>query len=342
MSVPNDERGGQRAPRRQGFIVEAVTGAGLVVDGGPRAGRPTVLEDDPRHGAVDDRALAMLNAVIGLPWHAPAIEVLLGPLRLRACTPLVVAADDGGPLVVDGVAVPPWSAVVVDEGAVVTVGAAAGLGRTLAVRTVEGARIASPPGTTLARDTVVGITDVDDMHAPGEVVALPPIANEIASLTPGTGDDGALHLRVVPGPERERFAADVWDALLATSWTVAPTSSRQGVRLTTTMTTTTMTTTTALRPPTSELVTTGVWTGAVQVPPSGMPIVLGVDSRTTGGYARLAHVIAVDRFVLAHARPGRALRFVAVDVREARALHRAFATRFRPTTSLTPTARPTR
>jgi allophanate hydrolase subunit 2 len=61
----------------------------------------------------------------------------------------------------------------------------------------------------------------------------------------------------------------------------------------------------------------------------------GVDSGATGGYARRAHVIAIDRFLLAHARPGRARRFGAVVVDEVPALdrklhrepYRAFAAR---------------
>ena len=99
---------------------------------------------------------------------------------------------------------------------------------------------------------------------------------------------------------------------LALNW-VSPLSSRQGLRLEGP----------ALSVPPTELLTAPTWTGAVQVPPSGRPIVLGVDSRTTGGYPRLAHVIAVDRFRLGRARPGAALRFSAIDVDEARALRRA-------------------
>jgi allophanate hydrolase subunit 2 len=336
------------------LTIDSVVGAVLVVDGGPRAGRRSLRaahvhghvhehaqaqmhDDDPRHGAFDDRALAVVNAAVGLPWPARALEVLLGPLRLRAHTALVVAACDGGTLTVDGVAQPPWSPVVVDAGAVVDVGAATGLRRTLAVRGAAGGASASAPGTALSRGDVVALKEPVDVDDAGIVVAAPPSAAERAGLASDVDGDGTRRVRVVAGPERAAFVDDAWRALLSTPWTVAPTSSRQGIRLTTTTTTTT-----PLPVPPGDGVTTGVWTGAVQVPPSGMPIVLGVDSRTTGGYPRLAHVIAVDRFVLAHARPGHTLRFVAVDVAEARALHRAFATRFRPVAPTAPAARATR
>ena len=338
MSVARDAHGA--------WTIDSVVGAVLVVDGGPRAGRTSARaahghahaeDDDPRHGAFDDRALAVANAVVGLPWPAPALEVLLGPLRLRAHTPLVIAACDGGALAVDGVAHPPWSPVVVDAGAVVDIGAATGLRRTLAVRGASGAAIAAAPGTTLSRGDVVALSEPVDIDDAVTIIAAPPSVAERAALAADVDGDGTRRVRVVAGPERASFVDDAWRALLSTPWTVAPTSSRQGIRLTTTTTTTT-----PLPVPPGDGVTTGVWTGAVQVPPSGMPIVLGVDSRTTGGYPRLAHVIAVDRFVLAHARPGHTLRFVAVDVAEARALHRAFAARFRPVAPTAPAARAAR
>ena len=41
------------------------------------------------------------------------------------------------------------------------------------------------------------------------------------------------------------------------------------------------------------------------------------DRPTTGGYPKIATVISADLPVVGRRRPGRALRFVAVDVREA-------------------------
>ncbi|MDR7545323.1 MAG: urea amidolyase, partial [Armatimonadota bacterium] len=62
----------------------------------------------------------------------------------------------------------------------------------------------------------------------------------------------------------------------------------------------------------------GLLPGAVQVPAEGQPIVLLADGPTTGGYPKIAWVIAADLDRLAQAAPGAALRFEAVSVAEAR------------------------
>jgi 5-oxoprolinase (ATP-hydrolysing) subunit C len=69
--------------------------------------------------------------------------------------------------------------------------------------------------------------------------------------------------------------------------------------------------------------------GAVQVPASGQPIVLGVDAQTIGGYAKIATVIRADLPRLAHARPGTVLRFAAVTRAQALAARLALAAALR-------------
>lgn len=58
--------------------------------------------------------------------------------------------------------------------------------------------------------------------------------------------------------------------------------------------------------------------GAVQVPRSGSPIVLGPEGPTTGGYAQMAMICRVSWTVLAARRPGEAIRFQWSAVEEAR------------------------
>jgi len=70
------------------------------------------------------------------------------------------------------------------------------------------------------------------------------------------------------------------------------------------------------RPP--EMVSAGTTPGTVQLPPDGHPIVLGVDAQTTGGYPRIAHVIAADLPRLMQLRPGHRVQVVRVT-REAAA-----------------------
>ena len=49
--------------------------------------------------------------------------------------------------------------------------------------------------------------------------------------------------------------------------------------------------------------------GAVQVPPSGQPILLMADRQTTGGYPQIAVVITADLPLAGQLGPGDSVRF---------------------------------
>jgi antagonist of KipI len=53
--------------------------------------------------------------------------------------------------------------------------------------------------------------------------------------------------------------------------------------------------------------------GAIQIPPDGLPIVLGADHQTTGGYRVVGVVISADLPILGQLRPGDPVRLVATD-----------------------------
>jgi KipI family sensor histidine kinase inhibitor len=63
----------------------------------------------------------------------------------------------------------------------------------------------------------------------------------------------------------------------------------------------------------------GVVRGTVQIPPGGNPLVLGVDSGTTGGYPVACVVAQCDWPLLAQLRPGDNVAFAEITVAEARA-----------------------
>ncbi|UYQ95318.1 biotin-dependent carboxyltransferase family protein [Chitinophaga horti] len=70
-----------------------------------------------------------------------------------------------------------------------------------------------------------------------------------------------------------------------------------------------------------ELLSSGVTRGAIQLMPDGQMIILTADHQTTGGYPRIAHVIAADLPSLAQHRPMQAVRFTLVSVNDAVQLH---------------------
>lgn len=115
-------------------------------------------------------------------------------------------------------------------------------------------------------------------------------------------------VRVVLGPQDDYFTEAGVATFLSGEYTVTPQSDRMGFRM---------------DGPALEhakgynIVSDGIVGGSIQVPGSGMPIVLLADAQTTGGYPKIATVISADLPVLGRRRPGRKVRFASVTVGEA-------------------------
>jgi antagonist of KipI len=69
-----------------------------------------------------------------------------------------------------------------------------------------------------------------------------------------------------------------------------------------------------------EIITEGVSLGAVQVTPSGQPIILFVEQQTTGGYPKIANIIAADLHRIGQLRPRAEIRFQRTSLAVARSL----------------------
>jgi antagonist of KipI len=65
------------------------------------------------------------------------------------------------------------------------------------------------------------------------------------------------------------------------------------------------------------LLSEGTALGAIQLPPSGDPIIRRNDSGTSGGYAVISHVIHSDLPLLAQIPPGGSVRFESVGLVDA-------------------------
>ncbi len=127
-------------------------------------------------------------------------------------------------------------------------------------------------------------------------------------------------LRVVPGPQQERFSEAGCETFYGSVYRVSSRSDRIGVRLEGPA---------VARMAEADLEPEGLVSGAVQIPADGRPILLAVDQPTTGGYTKIATVISVDLSALAHRKPGDSVRFAAVTIEEARRLWRQREDRLR-------------
>ena len=275
----------------------------------------------PPSGPLDTAAFIAANALVGNPPDAAALEITLsGPtLRVeREC--LIAVCGATFDLWVGGLPVPMWHAVYVRAGRIITFGArCSGARAYLAISGgialppflgsqatylpggfggMEGralrARDRLPLGNPAARDVVRGAGRVwpEDRR--------PPYTQQPV-------------LRVVLGPQDDYFAAEGVATFLNSAYRLTPEADRMGARLQGPPIT--------HRGPTG-IVSDGVVTGSVQIPPDGQPIVMLADHQTTGGYPKIATVLRADLPLLAQCLLGEGaascvVRFAAVTLTEA-------------------------
>ncbi|GAB2928330.1 biotin-dependent carboxyltransferase family protein [Nonomuraea fastidiosa] len=254
----------------------------------------------PCSGAADAPALRLANRLVGNAEWLAGIELTFGGARLRFADAAWVAVT-GAPLEVraagasgvrPGMGAPFW----VPAGAELRFGLPAEGLRTyvavrggIAVEPVLGSRstdslsgLGPPPlraGTVLPVGVPDGTITVDQAPLPGP---RPPV------------------LRVVPGPRDDWFEAGALKVLCDRPYEVSQDSNRVGVRLLGAE---------LARARQGELPSEGMVTGAIQVPPSGQPIVFLADHPPTGGYPVIAVVLSADLPVAAQLRPGDRVRF---------------------------------
>ena len=298
-----------------------------VIDGGllttvQDAGRPDAAHlGVPESGAADRRSLAVANLLVGNEPDAAALEITIaGPtLVAHGDGPIALAGAELGARVVGGrrlaVGRSHWLAageqVAFDGGAVGarTYLAVPGGVDVPVVLDSRSTCLAGAFGGLAGRPILAGdriVSAIQDERECRELV-WPDLDEPIVEPSGRAGDEPVV-LRVLPGLDPGL------DSLAAAAWRVGSAADRVGVRLD--------------GEPLpdgigGETLTHGVPWGAIQVPPDGRPIALGVDHQTTGGYRVVAVVIAADRPTLGQLRPGDPVRFVATDAATAVAALRA-------------------
>ncbi|NNM73658.1 biotin-dependent carboxyltransferase family protein [Enterovirga aerilata] len=269
-------------------------------------------------GAMDRLALAHANVLVGNGPGAAGIEMTLMGGLYEAADEMVRLAVAGAPAAVSaaGRPVAPGTSVTLKPGETLSVGPAqAGVFMYLAV---AGGLAVPPELDSLSLHPRAGIGGLHGrpLRAGDELPLrdIAPAGPELA-LDPVLLDPDAP-IRVVLGPQADYFGEEAVAAFLDTSYVVSPEADRMGYRL--------------AGPPIAHLhgfniVSDGIVAGSVQVPGSGVPIVMMVDHQTTGGYPKIATVITPDLRILAQRRPGAPVRFRAIPIEEAQELARAYA-----------------
>jgi len=284
------------------------------------------------NGVLDDGAARWANLLVGNEPNAAAIEfALLGPTLVHEGPVPLLCALTGADFraTIDGVPQPPWRSFLLPPGATLACGACQyGARGYLAV--AGGIAVALALGSR-STDPRAGIGGVEGraLRAGDRVPLAPPATPpEMGLVLPAARVptyDAASVVRVVLGPQDDRFTEDAIVTFLSSHYIVTREADRMGVRLD--------------GPPLifkgsdsgahelsaggasgADIISEGVVTGAIQVPSHGRPIVLLAARQTTGGYAKIATVIGADLWRLGQARPGDTVRFRAIPVAEAQEL----------------------
>jgi biotin-dependent carboxylase-like uncharacterized protein len=268
-----------------------------VLDPGPLAtlqdlGRPGWAHlGVARAGALDRGAAALARRLVGGAVDDAVVETTLGGIVLRTRRAVTLAVA-GAPceVRVDRHAVGHGTPVTVPAGSVVTIGPALAGVRSY-VAFAGGIDVAPVLGSR-STDTLAWVGPA--RLTAGQVLALgaprqwpePPAAVVVRPREP------VLHLR--PGPRADWLGEAAWAALEGATYAVAPDSDRIGLRLDGT----------PVQRRAGELASEGMVLGAVQLPPSGQPVVFLADHPPTGGYPVVALVVDDDLDLCAQLRPG--------------------------------------
>lgn len=295
----------------------------------------------PECGACDKYALALGNLLCGNPETAAAVEMTLAGATVQFDQDTVIALTGAAcDAKLDGQSIPLNAPVRVPASATLETGMfTAGLRGYLCVQggvdvasvlgsrsTDQKCRIGGLEGRALRKGDRLPI----GKPAPGYAFSRAARAAEVLAdkpwlLRPRTahaylGEQVIPLLRAVPGPQDDAFTAEGLHTFFSGLYAVTPDSNRMGVKLSGPVVATKNG---------SDILSDGIVEGSVQISANGQPILMLADHQTTGGYAKIATVIAPDMSAAAQLRPGELAAFRPITVQQAVRLCRETAQQLR-------------
>ncbi|MDF9905645.1 UNVERIFIED_ORG: urea carboxylase [Pseudomonas reinekei] len=286
----------------------------------------------PPSGPMDSRALRLGNRLLGNDEGAAALEITMsGPLLRFNCEAVVAVTGAVIPLLLDGQSVPMNTALVVPAGASLSLGTIAGAGARSYLCLRGGLQVPEYLGSkstfTLGQ---FGGHGGRALRA-GDVLHLPALNNRSAGQQLAeeqvTELPAVRQIRVIYGPHGapEYFTENYIGTFFATQWEVHFNSSRTGVRL--------------IGPKPEWVRADG---GEAGLHPSNihdnpyaigavdftgdMPVILGPDGPSLGGFVCPVTVIEADLWQLGQLKAGDKVQFIPVDIKTARDLARKWDT----------------
>ncbi len=292
-SAYSESAGGQKDPKPAGRTQHHLA-AGHTALQVRATGLLTVFQDLGRHGqarqgvsasgAMDQAALKAANRLVGNASNAAALETVGGGLQLRSVGDNVVAVTGADAVLTlttaDGQrwSVPRYEPVALADGDMLAVGQpTAGARCYVAVR---GGFAEAPVMGSCATDTLAHVGPAPVAVGDWLAVQPAPATSVVAAPELPPADLPTLEqevvLDVVMGPRTDWFTPEAIARFASQRWQVTPQSNRVGLRLAGEVP--------LDRAITGELPSEGAALGALQVPPSGQPVLFLADHPLTGGY----------------------------------------------------------
>jgi len=306
-----------------------------------------------RAGVMDSYASAWANRLVGNPATTALIEVTLGGLQFRSSIATWVAVTGATLDVrVDGYLQPGWSRFWVEAGQTISLGfassgqrayvaVAGGLMATQVLNSVsthQRNRLGGLKGNGMAlqRNDFIPLSFINSLNSE-EFSFDPPMKEEVQGNTqesqknkvneevtkthyrhqgryerparahweyiPDYSQDVTIRIQV--GADWRLLDHDQREKFLTQWWEISSQSDRMGIRLSHQ---------TPIEAPPKRQLSLGITAGAIQLPPSGEPIILAADCQTMGGYPVIGWVHPLDMNLLAQTVPHRKVRFTLVGI----------------------------
>jgi antagonist of KipI len=262
-------------------------------------------------GAADRLAMRIANSLVGNTENAATLEMTLMGATLEFDEASVVALTGGQcDCRIGGETAPMWQAVQVPARGVLACGGMKSGARLylaaqggLDVRPIMGSastnlagHFGGLQGRGLRKGDLLGVLRLANSR---ERTLKPGAVDGLYSREP---------IRVTRVAQHNWFGPEAFDKLFSCPYTVGEESNRSGLRLKGE----------PISPRVrSQLLTEGVSVGAIQIPQDEQPIILFVDQQTTGGYPKIANIIAADMHRVGQLRPREQVRFAEVTIPEA-------------------------
>ena len=275
----------------------------------------------PVAGAMDPVALRLANALVGNPENTAALEIgYLGPTLNVVAESLRVAFAGKAKLLLhpaaggEARALKPFRSALLRHGDRLQIGAVEE--GSVAYLAVSGGFAIQPFLGSLSTYMRAGLGGFE-----GRALKAGDRLPLVSGAAPDDGeqeltdafDYGSGPVRVVLGPQEDRFTESGIAIFLSATYTVTKEADRMGLRLDGPVVEHTRG---------ADIASEGLVTGSIQIPGNGKPIILMADRQTTGGYTKIATVISADLPRVGRLKPGDTLAFVAVSVAEAETLRR--------------------